>query len=106
MHLDRVPLSGLRKAGNVAYEIISELRSFWRIKGFFLTMKCYPNTRLYSHENEEILTYLARYTQLMTTSFKTLSKYQLTTLCKHMSLRDDRNMVTTTLHTRHTYTIL
>lgn len=98
MQFDRKKLSGIQRQGRFAFQVVNELRSFWRVKGFFLTLKCYPSVNLSNYETEEIMLYLAKYTQLMTTSVRLLSKSQLVSLCKHMSLRDDRNMVRT-LHT-------
>ena len=107
MEFDRKSL--LKIQDSKALEAITELRGFWRLKGYYLSLKCYPRQQLYQNEYEEILTYLARYTQLLTVpAFKFLTKTQFITFCKCLSMRgqetcqlfrlflayaiDDRNM--------------
>lgn len=86
MQFDRKSLSKIQDGK--AFEAITELRGFWRLKGYYLTLKCYPKQQLYQSEYEEILTYLARYTQLLTIpAFKLLTKAQFITFCKCLSMR-------------------
>ena len=88
MQFDRRSLSKIQDCK--AYEVIHELRAFWRLKGCYLTLKCYPKQQLYQSEYEEILTYLARYTQLLTLNcLKHLTKAQFITFCKCLSMRGE-----------------